>query len=412
MIRRKSVRLVAWREITERLRGRATWILTGFTTILAVALVALPSLINQPSGPTVVGLVGTEAQALGPTVVAAAKQVNVAVSTVNLDSEAAARAALTPAQSPGGGGRLSHLFSGGKAGIDVALIDNGSSATIEAYQTVPPLMAAVLRATLNVVHQRTVLYTSGVSASTLAQAYQPVPVTTVTLQPPQTDLAARRIAALAAAFLLMYGVAGYGTAVATGVAQEKTSRTAELLIAALKPRELLIGKVLGIGLVGLLQMVVTIGAAMLTNALVKSTVIPSGLETFLPVILLWFVLGFALYAFAFAAAGALVARQEELQSVTLPFTALLGVSLIFVYATIANPDSVPLKVLSFLPPLSPVLMPARLLLGHTAGWELPVAVAIELAAIAWAATFAGRIYQAGLVRGGPRLSWGEALRVA
>jgi ABC-2 type transport system permease protein len=411
MIRRKAVRLVAARELRERLRSRASWILTGLTVVLAIVLVLVPSLLNQPSGPTVIGLVGPQAQTLAPTLHAAAKVAKVDITTTDVDSEVTARSELTPSQSQAGG-RVSRLFSGKKAPLDIAVLVQGNNVEVEVYQSISSVNLALIRSTLNILHQRLVLLQAGLSAATLNAAEQPVPVTTVTLSPAPTDKAARTIAALATGFLLMYGVAGYGTAVATGVAQEKTSRTAELLVAALRPQELLIGKVLGIGIVGVAQMAVTVGAAMLTNAIAKSAAIPSGLETFLPDILVWFVLGYTLYAFGYAAAGAMVARQEELPSITVPFTILLVLALFLMYATVANPDSPLIRILSFLPPLAPVLMSARLALGHAAGWEFALAVAIELIAIAGTAALAARIYQGALVRGGARLSWAEALRVS
>ncbi len=413
MIRLTAVRLVAMREISERVKGRATWILTGLTTILAVALIVVPSLVNQSSGPTNVGLVGPQAQSLATAINAAAKAAGIDLVTKDVDSEATARSELTPPQnaSARGGRRLALLFGQNKATLDLALLYDGNSATIEAYHTVPPTIAALLRAVVDLVHQRAVLGAAGVPASQIAASERPVPTTTATLQPAPTDLAGRAITALAAGFLLMYAVAGFGSAVANGVAQEKTSRTAEVLLAAVRPRELMTGKVVGIGLVGLAQMAITVGAAMAANAIVKSDAVPSELTTLLPMIIVWFVLGFALYAFGFAAAGAMVARQEEVQSVTMPFTAFLVAALLLDYATIASPDSAGIRLLSYFPPLSPILMPARLALGHTAGWEVPVAVLIELASIAVMARLAGRIYQAALVRGGARLSWAAALRL-
>jgi len=410
MIRPSTIRLVASREISERLRGRATWILTAVTTLLAVALIVIPSLVNQQSA-TKVGLVGSQAQALGPALSAAAKAAKVEMTTVNLDSESTARSELTPSKKAGGGGRLARLFGGSNATLDVAFSMNGDAATIEAYQTVPPTISALIRVVLDTVHQRSVLAAAGVSASTIASAAAPVPVTTETLQPARADMAGVDLAALASGFLLLYSVAGFGTAVATGVAQEKTSRTAELLVAAVRPPELMTGKVIGIGVVGLGQMTVTVGAAMIANALVKSTNIPPDLGTLLPGIILWFVLGFTLYAFGFAAAGAMVARQEELQSVTMPFTALLAAGLLLVYGAIASPDSGPIRLLSFVPPLAPVLMPARTMLGHANAGEVALAVIIEVASIIGMVVLASRIYQGALVRGGARLSWGEALRI-
>ena len=171
------------------------------------------------------------------------------------------------------------------------------------------------------------------------------------------------------------------------------------------------GKVVGIGLVGLGTMTVTVGSALVANAFVKSTNLPPDLGPLLPQILLWFVLGFTLYAFAFAAAGAMVARQEEVQSVTLPLASFQIVGFLLVYATIASPDSNLIRVLSFLPPWAPVLMPARTFLGTAQAWEVALAVGLELLSIWGMVVLTARIYQDALVRGGARLTWSEALRI-
>jgi ABC-2 type transport system permease protein len=171
------------------------------------------------------------------------------------------------------------------------------------------------------------------------------------------------------------------------------------------------GKVIGIGLVGFGQMAITIGAALITNAVFQSSSVPSEVWVLLPAILLWFVLGYTLYAFGFAAAGAMVARQEEVQSVTAPFTVFLIGGFLLTYALIASPDALWVKIASYLPPLMPVLMPARLALGHLAIWEMPLAVVIMLASIYGMVRLAGRIYAEGLVHGGARLSWMVALRL-
>ena len=408
MIRPSTIWLVASREIVERIRGKATWIITVLTTVIAVGLIVIPSLTSQTSV-TRVGLVGPGAQALAPALTAAARAAKADITTVDIASDSVAHSELTP--SKGGNGPVAKLFGGGGASLDVALSIDGNAATIEAYQTVPPATAALITAVLDAVHQRSVLSAAGVPASAIAASDTPVPVTTDILQPAAKDAAGLKVAALASGMLLMYGVAGFGAAVATGVAQEKTSRTAEVLVAAVRPPELMAGKVLGIGLVGLGQMVVTVGAAMIANSQVKSTSLPPDLGTLLPTIIMWFILGFTLYAFCFAAAGALVARQEELQSVTIPVSSFLIVGLLLTYGTIGSPNSQPIRLLSFLPPLSPVLMPARTMLGQTNAVEVIVAVVLELASIVGIAAFSARIYQAALVRGGARVSWGEALRL-
>ena len=406
----KSIRLIAGREISERLRGRATWIGTGITTVGAVALIVAPTLFSMPTKPYAVGLVGPAAQALAPTLVAAAKASGVDMTTVNVSDDATARSELTPKQTSGQGGGLLASLRGGSATLDVALRLDTGSATIEFYQTVSPTLAAVLRAVVEEVHQRDVLTQAGVAPSVVGAAQQPEQISTVTIKPASSDLAGRRIAALAAGILLFFSVGVFCNAVASGVAQEKTSRTAEVLLAAVTPRDLMTGKVVGIGLVGFAQMAVTIGAALIANAVVQSSLVPSEVWILLPAILLWFVLGYTLFAFGYAAAGAMVARQEEVQSVSAPFTVFLVGGYLLMYATIASPDAPWVRVLSFVPPLMPALMPARLALGQVAIWEMPVAILIMLASIYGMARLAGRIYATSLVRGGPRLSWTAVLR--
>ena len=409
----KSVRLIAGREIGERLQGRATWIMTGITTVIAVVLIVGPTLFSSPSKPYVVGLVGPSAQALGPALQATGKAAGVDMTTMNVADDSTARSELTPAQSSGrGSGQLGRLLSslrGGKATLDVALRLDTSSATVEFYQTVSPTLAAMLRAVVEQVHQRDILIQAGVPASVAAAAQQPEPISTVTLQPAPSNAAGRSIAALAAGILLYVSVGLFGSAVASGVAQEKTSRTAEVLLAAVTPSDLMTGKVIGIGLVGFAQMAATIGAALIANAVVQSSSVPPEVWVLLPAILLWFALGYTLYAFGYAAAGAMVARQEEVQSVSAPFSVFLIGGYLLTYASIASPDALWVRIVSYLPPLMPVLMPARLALGHVAVWEMPLAILIMLASIYGMARFAGRIYASSLVRGGPRVSWIAAL---
>jgi ABC-2 type transport system permease protein len=411
----KSIRLIAGREIAERLKGRATWILTGITSVIAVVLIVGPTLFSSPTKPFVVGLIGPSAQALAPALQATAKASGVDMTTMNVADDSTARSELTPAQSSGRGsrllGQLLPSLQGGKATLDVALRLDTGSASVEFYQTVSPTLAALLRAVVEQVHQRDVLIQNGVPASVAAAAQKPEPISTVIVQPASSNLAGRRIAALAAGILLYVSVGLFGSAVASGVAQEKTSRTAEVLLAAVTPSDLMTGKVVGIGLVGFAQMAATIGAALVANAVVQSSSVPSEVWVLLPAILLWFALGYTLYAFGYAAAGAIVARQEEVQSVSAPFSVFLVGSFLLTYAGIASPDALWFKIVSYLPPLMPILMPARLAVGNVAIWEMPLAILIMLASIYGMARLAGRIYATSLVRGGPRLSWIAALRL-
>jgi len=393
MRRVPAVRLVAAREIAQRVGSRPLRITTAVMTVCVVAAVVIPGLVRGPARPTSIGLVGGRAQALAPRLLATAQLAKSPIALSEPPSPAAARAQVKR-------GRL-----------DVALRIGPRGASAVVAQSLSPEIQGLLAVVIDAAHQRSVLGAAGLSDATIRAAQAPVPLQTVAIAPPPSHQAARSIAAIAAAFLLYLTLALYGGAVATGVAQEKTSRTAEVLIAAVRPRQLLAGKVIGIGLCGLGQLAIAAIAGLIANAAVHSAEIPSTVWLLLPAILLWFALGFALYSFAFAAAGAIVARQEEVQFVTGPIGFPLIVGYLLAYAVVASPHAVWVRVLSFIPPLAPALMPARIAFGGLAWWEMPLDVAIMLVAIYATSRAAARIYAGALVRGGSRLSWRAAIRL-
>lgn len=396
-----TTRRVARREIEERLHSRLIWVMTALTSVLVVALIVVPAIVGQPAQPTVVGLVGPSAQALGSALQATARAVNEDIRVVNVANSTTAQSQLK------------------RGSLDVTLTVSAQAAVAEVrgsvgyfkVQTLSPTLRAVLQATVNQAHLRQVLAAAGVPRAIVVRALTPVPFVTTSLQPAPTDLVARDAAALATGLLLYVSLAIYGSAVASGVAQEKTSRIAEVLLAAVQPSQLLTGKVLGIGVSGVGQLGIALVAGLVANAAVKSAVIPSTVWVLLPAILLWFVLGYAFYAFAYAAAGALVGRQEEVQFVSVPITLPIVGGFLLTYAAIAAPGARWIQVLSFLPPLAPILMPARLALGTVAWWEMPLAVLIMLIAVYGMVRLAARIYAPALVHGGARLSWSAALHL-
>ncbi len=386
-------RLVAEREITERLRGRLIRVVTVVTALLVVAGVVIPGLIKGSSAPTRIGLVAPAAQALAPALQRGADAAKATVTLSDLASQAQARRELSA-------GRL-----------DVALSVGSSSAQIDVERSLSTTARALIQAALDEAHLRRSLAQAGIPLARVLPALEPVPVTTTVLRPPSPDTTARSIAAFAAGLLMYISLGLYGNAVATGVAQEKTSRTAEVLLAAVRPQQLLTGKVLGIGSTGLGQLTIAAAAGLIADAIVHSAKIPSSVLALFPAFLVFFVAGFLFYAFAFAAAGALVARQEELQMVTTPVLFVLVIGYLLVYAAIASPNATWLRVISFFPPLTAELMPVRIALGHIAWWELPLAVSVMVASIYGMAHIASRIYASALIHSGARLSWKAALRL-
>ncbi len=230
---------------------------------------------------------------------------------------------------------------------------------------------------------------------------------------------------LPGAYLLFYAVITYATAVANGVVEEKSSRVMELLLNAATPWQLLVGKIVGIGAAGLTQMVclvvVGIGALLLQIPLQAAlfgvdvgglTQYLSGVSIpFLLLFLVYFLLAYFLYASLFAGLGALVRRQDEVQSVIQIPLFLMIVSLALFYVAVFAPDQTLTQVLSFFPFFTPVLMLARLGLGTVAWWEVVVTILLMVAAIAACAWIAARLYRYGVLMYGQKPSLRQLARI-
>ena len=209
--------------------------------------------------------------------------------------------------------------------------------------------------------------------------------------------------------ILYLSLATYGGWVTSGVLEEKSSRVAEVILSAVRPRELLAGKVIGIGLLGLGQfaavaLTATIAAIAVGRHLPASTPGAIGLIT------LWFLLGYAFYCSAFAAAGAASSRQAEAPAVAGPLSLLILLGYVASLSVQVNPDGVLARITPFIPPLAPMVMPARMLLGHAQPWELPASAALMLVATYGLIRMAGRAYSGNILRFSGRVTVRGALR--
>lgn len=217
----------------------------------------------------------------------------------------------------------------------------------------------------------------------------------------------------------------YGMWVATSVASEKASRVMELLISAGTPRQLLVGKVVGVGAAGLTQYLAILLPATLVLALqdplATALIGPADpgeaplIGLTLPILLAFgafFVLGFLLYAFVYAAAGSLVSRPEDIQQLAMPlsFVSMAGYFAAIFGMTAINSRVV--EVLSFVPFFSPYVMLARVMLGHVDAWEIALSLGLLVAAIGASVWIAARIYGAGVLLYGQRPGFRTFLRVA
>jgi ABC-2 type transport system permease protein len=222
----------------------------------------------------------------------------------------------------------------------------------------------------------------------------------------------RQVVAIFVAVLLYVALVLYGQIVAAGVVEEKSNRIIEILLSTVRARQLLFGKVIGIGLLGLIQLVLVSGAAVAAVFKTQVVAVPSVEVASVLGGLLWFVLGYVFFALIFAAGGSMVSRQEDLGAVVAPISVLLVGTYLAYFWVAANPTNPIAVLLSLLPPFAPVLMPARMATGDAAAWQVILAVALMLAAIAGMNWLAARIYLNSVLRVGSRVGWRQAWRGA
>ena len=236
-------------------------------------------------------------------------------------------------------------------------------------------------------------------------------LTAAVVHPQKTKEAddARILIAYAGSFLLLMSLAVYGQWVVGGVVEEKSSRVVELVLSAVEPRHLLAGKVIGIGLVGFAQLALVAGlAAALLGAGVFDA--PAALGGSAALVIPWFVLGFALYAVAYAAAGSLASRQQSADTAGQPVTYTLLAAYFGGYVAVAaDAHGLAAQLLTVFPLTAPLVLPARSALVGVPLWEQATAVVLTLGAIYALVRLAGRVYVRGLLHTGPRLALRAAL---
>ena len=241
----------------------------------------------------------------------------------------------------------------------------------------------------------------------------PAPELTVgTLRPPEkaaTD--AEVMVAYVGSLLLFTALAVYGQWVIAGVVEEKNNRVVELILSTVRPRHLMAGKVIGIGLLGLgqLTLVAGLGSVLLAAGVFEA---PAGLGASVALVIPWFALGFALYAVAYAAAGALASRQQDATAAGQPITySIIAAYFVGYLALAADTNGLAANVLTVFPLTAPLVVPARSALVGVPLWEHVLAVLLVLATIYAIVRLAGRVYGHALLRSGHGLGIRAAWRL-
>ena len=268
---------------------------------------------------------------------------------------------------------------------------------------------------------------AGVDPAVVATAMIPTRMTTVKVEEGMAtgeSGEASFFLAYAMGFVLYFALIIYGQQTAMSVVEEKTSRIMEVLASSLKPFQMLMGKILGVGSVGLLQMTIWAGVAYLATsqrgriaslfgvdpASVMAMPMPSFPLDLLIVFLLYFVLGFLLYGALFAAVGSMINSTQELQQAIMPVMMLVIVAFFGMFSVLNDPNAPMAVVMSFIPFFAPIVMPVRWSMATVPLSQLVISLAlvvIGLMAVGW---LAGRIYRTGILMYGKKPSLREVFR--
>jgi ABC-2 type transport system permease protein len=177
-------------------------------------------------------------------------------------------------------------------------------------------------------------------------------------------------------------------------------------------RALLAGKVIGIGLLGIGQLLLLVAVGLGTGAALDAFTIPSSTLPTAVWSLVWFVLGFAFYAVLYAAAGSLVSRSEDAQTAAMPVALLSVAAYLGTFGVMYEPDSMVARLVSLLPPMAPIAYPARIAAGVVPWWEICLGLLITIGAVIAVVRLAARIYAGALLAQGGRIKLRRAWRAA
>ena len=379
----RIVGLIARREIRTRLKDKGFIASSIFIIVLIMGSVVFQVLIQSGANTVSVGVVGGPQQ-LASAITEQAAVFGLDASVTEYDDEADARQAVESGE------------------IDAAVIDGESVVVNESLDD--SLGAAIFGAVNGLVLAER-LADAGVEPDILA----PVSLDVSALQPAADEADEKGLVAFISILLLYTLLIFFGQFIAQGVVEEKASRVIEVLLAAVKPWQLLAGKIIGLGVLAFAQLVI-ICAAGLGGAIAFDVItVPGAAIATVVQVLGWFILGFTLVAALFAVCGALVSRQEDLQSVLLPMTLILVAALVLAITAGQNPNGTLAKVTSFVPVLSTMVMPVRVSTGSVAWWEIVLAVVLMLIAIGATVRVGGRIYSGALLGKGGRVKIKDAL---
>jgi ABC-2 type transport system permease protein len=385
-----GTRLVAGRALREGTASRSWRVVTVVMLLLGLAVVVVPRLVGDQQVTYTIATIGDPPPLLREQLDALATSGDVEVTVLTVRNADVAKQAVQSGDA------------------DVAVVGTGPDVRL--------LVSTDLTGTFPALVSQAVL-NQATSDALRAAGLDPAQIAAVQSTPPPEQVPVGPVADEGRAGVgFVVGIVLYlaliltGTGIATAVATEKSTRISEVLLAVLRPTQLLVGTVLGMGALGLMQIGALAVPAGIGLAAGDGVDLPASASGDVALGVVWFVLGLLLYAFVFAALATLVEKVTEVNTATLPVNVvLIGSYLLAVTVTVRDPNSWGSVLASLFPLSAPLVMPTRWASGLVPPWQLGLAMLLVAVTALGLALLASRIYARGLTLSGRRVRLREVL---
>jgi ABC-2 type transport system permease protein len=348
------------------------------------AAIVIPTIHRGTSAQQRVGVVGPVTPTITKIVESAGRQSGTDVTVVPQSSLASARDSLRS-------GTLDIAIAGDRVVVNQPISSTPTSTTAGLAQT--------LAADVGILHTYRAAGLSDAQIEKVAHA-KPVPVQSLQ-EGTKAPIKGTSVIGLILLFLML---SQYNTWILMGVMQEKASRVVEVLLATVRPIQLLGGKVLGIGLVAMGQAALIVAVALVVGAAVGSDLLHGTAPLVLVSQLLWLLLGYAFYCWVYAAAGSMAERQDQVQTLVIPLSLPIVLGYVLGITTASSGNvSLFFEVLAYFPPTAPFAMPVLVSLGHVMWWQFVASVLISVAGTVLMAWVAAGIYRRAVLQSGQRV---------
>jgi ABC-2 type transport system permease protein len=417
----RNVLLIIRREFLERVRTKAFVLGTVLFPVFMIAMIFLPALIKTGGGERTLVLVDQSPAGIGQKVAEALQAPRPAENAIRYTIERV-EGTLEPLRA-GLNERVEKKEIDGYVVIGPDVLETNQVAfrardvtKVQVVQDVETAVTAAVR------EQR--LAGSGLTAVQVAQMVREVKVDAARISgegQERGNLMATMATAYIIFILFMQLIALYGQNAMRSVLEEKNNRIVEVIVSSVRPMHLMAGKILGLAAVALLQIGIWVSfaalmasqAAWLSSRFNISAGAFSALQldpTVWVVLLVFFALGFVLYAAMYAAAGSMVTSEQEAQQLAFPLMLPLFVPIVFIIPILMDPLGTTARVLSLIPFTSPVVMPMRAVATDVPGWEIAASMALLVLGTVAVVWLAGKIYRVGILSTGKKPTMRELAR--